>query len=67
MKDNKQGPPVDVRVFEITIVVAVPDYWVDRREMDMTGYYELDPEAEQLGFRQRELAVSYRDDSEVTA
>lgn len=67
MKDNKQGPPVDVRVFEITIVVAVPDYWVDRREMDMTGYYELDPEAEQLGFRQRELTVSYRDDSGVTA
>ena len=67
MKDNKQGPPVDVRVFEITIVVAVPDYWVDRREMDLSSYYELDSEADQLGFRQRELTVSYRDDSEVTA
>lgn len=67
MTERNNQPPVDVRVFEITIVVAVPDYYVNHREMDMTGYYELDPEAEQLGFRQRELTVAYRDGDGVTA
>jgi len=64
MTTQQNTPPLDVRVFEITLVVAIADYYGDGQDMDVSCYYNLVGDVVQLAYRERELTVIYKEQGE---